>query len=62
MKSYVDNDMFDPDVDMAAAVRGQEKVSVETAFRRSKTFSRTMNGKYNEVERKNIINYNKLLL
>ena len=39
---YVNNNMFDPDEAIAAAVK-KSKVFAETAFRRSRPFSRTMN-------------------
>ena len=39
---YVDNNMFDPDKAIAAAVK-KKTFFAERAFRRSRTFSRTMN-------------------
>ena len=49
---YVDNKMFDPDEAIAAAVK-KKKFLLKTAFRRSRTFSRTMNPNITEPK----INY-----
>ena len=57
---YVNNDMFDPD-EANCGCRRQEKVSVETAFRKSETFPRTMNRKM-AVRAKNCLNACNLLI